>query len=261
MFNQNCDDFDRFGRPDPEKYPASIKIFNNPSGPLITSELEITSSPEPIRYYNPVSAGVLYVAVSGTTSTNDVVPLSSVWFANDTSAKDLVYANPILPEDLTRFSYSEEEEPQLLYGTGAKYKQIFHTIGQLVNLKDNWDSYGGNTIEERCIMNALEIIQYLLELNGKCDLDVPAPFVAPLSSGGIQIEWEEGDRYLQIDLLPDSSNISYFVMDKTNSGFLTLEGLMKSLNNLKELLTWFMEGETKDLSNLYLSDYNLKLAA
>ena len=78
--------------------------------------------------------------------------------------------------------------------------------------------------------------------------------MAPLSSGGLQIEWEEGDRYLQIDLLSETSGIEYFAIDKTNAGDLSLEGAMKSLNDLKGLLIWFTWGETEDLAGLNFED-------
>ena len=261
MFTNSYEGSNHFIVSDAGKIQENIRILKYNTEPSITSEEEITSSPEPFRYYNPLSVGTLYVTVSGASSTNVVVPTSSTWFVNATSAKPLVYASPIPPEDLTRISFVEEQQPQLLYGINEQYNQIFRTVGQLVNLPDNWDSYGGKPIEEHCINNAFEILQYLLELRDKDGFEVPAPFMAPLSSGGIQIEWEAGDRYLQIDLLSDSSTIEYFAMDKTNAGDLSLEGSMKSLSDLRELLIWFVWGETEDLANLNFEDFNSELPA
>jgi len=242
-----------------EKTLENITVLKYSTEPSIISEEEVTSSPKPYRYYNPLTAGSVYLTTSVRSSSTNVVVPSSAWFVNATSAKTLVYANPIPPEDLTWVSFAEEQQPQ--YGINEQYELVFRTIGQLVNLPDNWDSYGGKPIKEHCINNAFEILQYLLELRDINGIKVPAPFVAPLSSGGIQIEWEAGDRYLQIDLLSESSEIEYFAIDNTNAGDLSLEGSMKSLNDLKGLLIWFIWGETEDLAGLNFEDFDTELAA
>lgn len=242
-----------------EKTLENITVLKYSTEPSIISEEEVTSSPKPYRYYNPLTAGSVYLTTSVRSSSTNVVVPSSAWFVNATSSKTLVFANPIPPEDLTWVSFTEEQQPQ--YGINEQYKQVFRTVGQLINLPDNWDSYGGKPIKEHCINNTLEILQYLLELRDINGIEVPAPFVAPLSSGGLQIEWEEGDRYLQIDLLSETSEIGYFAIDKTNAGDLSLEGSMKSLNDLKGLLIWFIWGETEDLAGLNFEDFDTELAA
>ena len=241
-----------------EKFLENVAVLEYRTEPSVTSEEEVTSSPKPYRYYNPLTFGSVYLTTSvKSSSTNAVVP-SSAWFVNATS-KTLVFPNPILPEDLTWVSFTEKQQPH--YAINEKFKAVFRTLGQLVNLPDNWDSYGGKPINEHCINNAFEILQYLLELRDINGIEVPAPFVAPLSSGGLQIEWEEGDRYLQIDLLSETSEIEYFAIDKTNAGDLSLEGAMKSLNDLKGLLIWFTWGETEDLAGLNFEDFDTELAA
>ena len=77
-----------------------------------------------------------------------------------------------------------------------------------------------------------------------------APFVAPLSSGGIQIEWEEGERYLEVSITPDPLSVDYFATDKTKEGQLTLEGSLRSRSALKKLLNWFVIGTAEDLAQL-----------
>lgn len=244
---------------DTENTLEDITVLKYGTEPSFTSEEELTSSPKPYRYYNPLTAGYVYLTTSVRSSSTNVVVPSSTWFVNATSSKTLVYPNPILPGDLTRVSFIEEKQPQ--YVINEQYKEVFRRVGQLVNLPDNWDSYGGKPITENCINDAFKILQYILDLRDINNIEVPAPFVAPLSSGGLQIEWEEGDRYLQIDLLSETSEIEYFAIDKTNAGDLSLEGAMKSLNDLKGLLIWFTWGETEDLAILDFENFDTELAA
>lgn len=242
-----------------EKALENIIVLKYSTEPSITSEEEFSSSPKPYRYYNPLTAGSVYLTTSVRSSSTNVVVPSSSWFVNAASSKTLVFAKPMLPEDLTWIPFTKEQQPQ--YGMNEQYEQVLRTIGRLVNLPDNWDSYGGKPINEHCINNTLEILQYLLKLRDINGIEVPAPFVAPLSSGGLQIEWEEGDRYLQIGLLSETSEIEYLAIDKTNAGDLSLEGSMKSLNNLRGLLIWFIWGKTEDLAGLNFEDFNAELAA
>lgn len=81
-------------------------------------------------------------------------------------------------------------------------------------------------------------------------MQIAAPFVAPLSSGGIQIEWEEGERYLEVSITPDPLSVDYFATDKAKEGQLTLEGSLRSTSALKELVTWFVIGAAEDLAQL-----------
>ena len=243
---------------DTEKFHEHIKVLNYSTGPSITPD-EATSSTELYNYYNPLAAKTVYLTVSGTSSSTNVVVPSHPWYVYSPTAKTLVYPNLMPLADLTRVAFSEEE--QQTYGIDEQYDQVFRTIGQLVTLPENWDSYGGKPIKEHCIRNAFEILQYILELRDNNDIEVPTPFVAPISSGGIQIEWEVGDRYLQIDLVPESSEIEYFAIDRTFAGDLSLEGPLISMNNLRELLIWFSWGKTEDLGDLYFGDFDTELAA
>ena len=242
-----------------ERALGNITVLKYSTEPSITLEEEFSSSPEPYRYYNPLTAGSVYLTTSVRSSSTNVVIPSSSWFVNAALSRTLVFSEPILPEDLTWISFTKEQQPQ--YDINEQYEQVFRTIGQLVNLPENWDSYGGKPINEHCINSTLKILQYLLEFRDINGIEIPAPFVAPLSSGGLQIEWEEGDRYLQIDLLSETSELEYFAIDKTKAGDLSLEGSMKSLNDLKGLLIWFVWGETDDLAVLDFGDFDTELAA
>ena len=224
-------------------------ILNYGFGVETTEECLVASATEPFKLFDNLTKGTVYLAISDTSSCASVATPETPWFVNSKSAKTLVYQRQLhLPDDLTWISHREAFPPQ--WTIEEQYDQVFSRVGQLINLPKDWDSYGGNVIEENCIGRAIEILYYLLELRDRAGISIPVPFVAPLSSGGIQIEWEEMERYLQLSLLPGSYEVEYFASDRTNAGELSLEGSMESIKNLEGFLLWFIRGEAGDLGRL-----------
>jgi len=233
-------------------------IINYGLGVETAKEYLVSSAIEPFKLYDTLTKGTVYLTISDTSSGTSVVIPEIPWFINDKSAKILIYQRQLhLSDDLTWISSRKTIPPK--WTIKEQYAQIFNRVGQLFNLSKDWDSYGGNVIEEHCIDRAVEILKYLMELHDRTGISVPAPFVSPLSSGGIQIEWEEKERYLELSLLPESSEIEYFASDRTNAGELYLEGLMKSIMNLDELLLWFIKGEAEDLGYLNFESFYYEL--
>ena len=70
-------------------------------------------------------------------------------------------------------------------------------------LKDNWDTYGAQPIDEGCIKRAIGMLKSFPE-------DVPVPWPAPCSSGGIQFEWNTMEMALEFEISPDGSAALYF---------------------------------------------------
>ena len=93
-----------------------------------------------------------------------------------------------------------------------------------------------------------KIIEQLIDLKSSKNFEVPTPFVAPLSTGGVQMEWEHGDRYLEISINPNPLIVEYFATDRPKGGQLSLEGSLRSLSFLNGLIFWFVNGTAEDLS-------------
>lgn len=71
-------------------------------------------------------------------------------------------------------------------------------LGTLL-LAENWDSYGGRTPRREAAVTAIEIIASITQE------DPPRPRVVPLGTGGIQLEWKNGQRELEVECGPDGS--------------------------------------------------------
>jgi len=223
-------------------------------GAKTPDEYLVASATEPLELYDILSKGTVDFTISDTSSGANVAMPDTLWFVNDKSEKKLIYQKQLhLIDDLTWIAFRKGFPPQ--WTIEEQYDQIFNKIGQLINLPKDWDSYGGNVINEDCIGHAVEILKHLIELRDRTGISLPVPFVAPLSSGGIQIEWEERERYLELSLVPDASNIEYFASDITSVGELSLEGSIKSIRNLEGLLLWFIRGEAEDLGRVNFESF------
>ena len=66
------------------------------------------------------------------------------------------------------------------------------TLSGLLNLPENWDSYGAQRIQEATVVKVLKLLAQILGINS------PPPAVVPLSDGGIQIEWHRKQQDLEI---------------------------------------------------------------
>jgi len=90
---------------------------------------------------------------------------------------------------------------QLLQGSTWEAEAYQHALA-LKDLPDTWDRPGSRKPTIPAINAALKYIEGVAEL----ELFVlGAPFIAPMSDGGVQLEWERGQRQLEIELLPDGS--------------------------------------------------------
>lgn len=72
---------------------------------------------------------------------------------------------------------------------------------RISNLPQNWDSYNSPPPTQK----AVDVSINLLRDNYLSSIDLPAPFIVPISGGGIQIEWIIDDRELELEVLPDGS--------------------------------------------------------
>ncbi len=69
------------------------------------------------------------------------------------------------------------------------------SLGMLLQLGPNWDSYGGSPIAPRCVAAALDLVF------GALPYDTPVPSVVPTSGGGLQLEWHTRGAELEVEFL------------------------------------------------------------
>jgi len=73
---------------------------------------------------------------------------------------------------------------------------VWEQLETLASLPDGWDSYGAPSPDLNKVKAAWEL------LNCLCDAtDMPRPHVNPTRSGGVQFEWEVGNRYFELEVV------------------------------------------------------------
>jgi hypothetical protein len=105
---------------------------------------------------------------------------------------------------------------------------------ECLSLPPNWNSYGGKSPSLDTARAAIEFIDMIPYE------DPPRPRVIPLSSGGIQLEWHNGERDLEVDFRPDGSALCL----KVNAGEDGEEEELKSVSSsdVETLLAWLIAG-------------------
>jgi len=71
---------------------------------------------------------------------------------------------------------------------------VRRNIAELLDLSDNWDSYGAAAIRPEYAASAIRLLQSIM------DSETLAPSVVPTNLGGIQIEWHASGIDLEIEV-------------------------------------------------------------
>lgn len=90
-------------------------------------------------------------------------------------------------------------------------------LNRLINLSENWDSYGGHPVSIEAAAAAVGVLGSLLPTNGA------APSIGPLPSGGLTLAWRDGHVLLDIDVEPSRYEI-----------YLEDDGVVRAEGDLRE---------------------------
>lgn len=117
---------------------------------------------------------------------------------------DASTTNPIL-QAINAGSYSERRQASeavpLLYGLW--YLNVIRRVFGVSRVPRDWDSYGSVPPTDVAADRAIDIVTHLA-VYGADEL-LPTPDVFPVPGGGIRIEWQNADKELAVDVLPDGS--------------------------------------------------------
>lgn len=86
----------------------------------------------------------------------------------------------------------------------SSFEKTWETLDSFLNLPENWDSYGAETIRPDSIKAAKFLISDVdREMFSRSDQARPS-VIAPLPDGRIQLEWKGVDREIEVEVSPDS---------------------------------------------------------
>jgi len=97
--------------------------------------------------------------------------------------------------------YVADSTTDSFYAVTSLIEKAIDDLDALSKLPIDWDSYGSPKISDDLIMAAKRFLYQL-------EFEFIAPRVVPVSGGGIQLEWQIGERELELEFT-DSENIGY----------------------------------------------------
>lgn len=109
---------------------------------------------------------------------------------------------------------------------------------QLGSLAGNWDGEGSPPPTEAAVNAAVDFISAVATLRFVEEL--PTPQLYPVPGGGAQIEWRQGDRYLEIEIMPDAT--AHYLMVLGGTPLPDRPFPMWAPMQAKPLLEWLVSG-------------------
>lgn len=107
-------------------------------------------------------------------------------------------------------------------------------VRHLLSLPSDWDSYGARPVREVAVRDVLMLLQEIMPITRRL------PFIAPLSDGGLQVEWSM--RVIDVGFLvhPDEGATAYVLSDDvdqewTLSGPRSISQLVAAVRALPEI--------------------------
>ena len=114
-------------------------------------------------------------------------------------------------------------------GLSEDQVKAIQKIAGFEQLPTNWDSYGSPRVSRAVIDSAIDLVLTTFDF-------VPMRRIVPVSGGGIQFDWEMGERELEIEVRPDL-NIEFL---------LSVDGdpvePRKDIKSIEGLLSWLIYG-------------------
>jgi hypothetical protein len=85
-------------------------------------------------------------------------------------------------------------------------------LEQLLTLEPGWDSYGGRPIARETASRVVGLLRSLARAHS------PEPYLVPLSSGGMHLEWHAHGIELSLEVEPEADEITLFYSDLGTGG-------------------------------------------
>ena len=97
---------------------------------------------------------------------------------------------------------------------------VARDLSRLLALPENWDSYGGHAVRQDAAAGVIKLL-------AKLGADVAAPLVAPMSNGGILLEWNSPAGDLEIEIERED-RVNFLAEDTQTEAITEEEGVTQS---------------------------------
>jgi len=141
---------------------------------------------------------------------------------------------PPWPEPKTDPTY---ESGQIVVAIEPKWLvKAKYDLDRIMALPENWDYYGSPSIPAVLYSNAENFLRSL-EVE-----DIEPPFVVPVSGGGIQFEWQNKTRELEIEFV--QSNVFGYLKIIGDEPVDEGQFSVQDYNSARLLIKWFKTGKS-----------------
>ena len=77
-------------------------------------------------------------------------------------------------------------------------------VSRLAKLGENWDSYGANPVSDAAVVRTERLLsEFVTSFGDLIGTGIRPYAIAPLASGGVQLEWRSPDGFLEVEVGPD----------------------------------------------------------
>lgn len=111
-----------------------------------------------------------------------------------------------------------------------KLMDIIQKTNGLMELEENWDSYGAAVIDKDTVSKATDILNEIFNIQELVNLD--PPYIFPVPDGSIQYEWHHGNKEIEIIILKEPKDKISFVReldDQIEEGIIDQKGVIAHL--------------------------------
>jgi hypothetical protein len=77
---------------------------------------------------------------------------------------------------------------------------VWKQLEAIESLPGGWDSYGAPSPDANLVASARRFVDCLSQV-----ADLPQPHVNPTRNGGVQFEWEAGERYFELEIVAENA--------------------------------------------------------
>ncbi len=113
-----------------------------------------------------------------------------------------------------------------------KVEEQIEKIESFKNLKENWDSYGAEKVNEDCIKRAISIVNFFKNRS------LGINFSYPLPDGGIQLEMNNSYN-LEIEVNPNGFNDQIIITDESGTILWEFEEPKLNAENLNKVISFY----------------------
>jgi hypothetical protein len=109
-------------------------------------------------------------------------------------------------------------------------------LAELSKLPENWNSYGSPPVQQGALELAANLIPELVKL------DMPEPEIFPVSGGGIQLEWKNSERELEIEVRSNKT-IEFLLVEDDGEMYESHLPQNNTPFEITTLIQWFKTGK------------------